>query len=74
MNQTQLKHIAAVEIEKEDFKNWAFESDISLNEENLKQNYQEYFGSVAFEEEGEPVSSVFVIYVYGNGTHQFEWS
>lgn len=73
MKQEKLKEIATKEIEKENFKNWKFNGEISLNEETLTTKCQEYIGEIVFEDEGEEVSSVFTIYVYGNGTHQFEW-
>jgi hypothetical protein len=75
MEQEKLKEIATKEIEKENFKNWKFNGNISLNDEVLTQKNQEYIGEILYEDEddGEEVSSVFTIYVYTNGTHQFEW-
>lgn len=73
MKQEKLKKIATREIEKENFKNWKFNGNIYLNDEIVKEKYQEYIGEILFEDDGEEVSSVFTIYIYENGTHQFEW-
>lgn len=73
MNQEKLKQIATTEIEKDNFKNWKFNGDISLNDETVTEKYQEYIGEILFEDDGEEVSSVFTIYIYANGTHEFEW-
>lgn len=74
MNQAKLKEIATTEIEKEGFLNWKFDSDISINDEVTIDKYQKFIGSILYEDDdGEEVSSVFTIHMYGNGTYQFEW-
>lgn len=73
MNQDQLKCIAMVEIEKENFNQVRLEG-ISLNEDNSNDHVKEYIGSIYYiDDDGEEVSSTFAIFEYSNGTHAFEW-
>lgn len=47
---------------------------ISLYEEKSNDYVKVYIGEVFFKEQGDEVSSVFLIIVYKNGNKEFEWS
>lgn len=72
MTEAEMKAFAIKNIEK-DIEGEYIINAITLNEEYSNRNTQEYLGEVYYKEDGEEVSSVFVIIVYKNGTYEFEW-
>jgi hypothetical protein len=72
MTDNELKNFAIKHIEKE-MSEYEL-APIYLDEEKSNHNAKQYIGEVYFKENGNEVSSIFLIIVYKNGIAEFEWS